>query len=64
MKKIITPIYEKIAYEPSEKSADAVKRQVLISRWACKFDVGDCQMQSNELFKEWMKVPNPDSFNP
>ncbi|XP_044735757.1 aminopeptidase N-like [Chrysoperla carnea] len=64
IKQLVTPIYEKVSYELAEKSIEAIKRQVLISAWACRFDIGDCQEQSAELFKNWMNSKNSDEVNP
>ncbi|XP_015838559.2 aminopeptidase N isoform X1 [Tribolium castaneum] len=61
MKQLIHPIYEKIGglNVPETKSGqlDAVKHQVLVDRWACKYDVANCVADATDLFRKYQKNP-------
>ena len=64
---ILEPIYEKVGgiSTPAESSRlDAVKHQVMICSWACKFGVGDCEEKSVEMFARWMVETEPDHISP
>lgn len=41
-----------------------VKHKVLISSWACQYDVEDCKENAIALFSSWMLIENPDKQNP
>lgn len=43
---------------------DLVKHKVLVSSWACRFDVDDCQEKAKSLFQSWMLVEDPEKNNP
>lgn len=68
MKKILSPIYSALGgLGPNDKTSErlsAVKHKLLIASWACQFDVEDCVPKSQEYFKEWEKIDNPDKNNP
>lgn len=68
MKQVLDPIYKTIGGLTVDRSVsdrlDAVKHKVLVSSWACKFEVGDCEDKSKKLFKKWMSLENPDINNP
>lgn len=68
VQKILQPIYEKLGglnanRKPSDR-LDVVKHKVLVSSWACRFDVDDCKAKATSLFSEWMMVEDPDKRNP
>lgn len=62
MKKLLTPIYEHVGgFEIRTKAKndlENVKHQVMITSWACKFEVGSCIQNGKELFKEWQAKPS------
>lgn len=68
MKQVLDPIYKTIGGLTTDRTAsdrlDAVKHKVLVSSWACRFEVGDCEEKSKKLFKKWMTLENPDVNNP
>lgn len=68
VQKILHPIYERLGglnanRKPSDR-LDVVKHKVLVSSWACRFDVNDCKAKATSLFSSWMMVENPDQENP
>lgn len=68
VQKILHPIYERLgglnAYRKPTDRLDVVKHKVLVSSWACRFDVNDCKEKATSLFSDWMLVENPDKQNP
>ncbi|XP_055705019.1 aminopeptidase N-like [Phlebotomus papatasi] len=68
MRKVLTPMYKLMGGIMSDKKAsdrlDAVKHKILITSWACRFDVLDCREESIMLFKKWMLEKEPDFKNP
>ncbi|KAJ8968398.1 hypothetical protein NQ317_007791 [Molorchus minor] len=66
MKKILTPIYEKVGGLAIPKSntdkLDSIKLQVLVASKACKFEVANCIAHSQSLFKQFQE--NPNATNP
>lgn len=68
VQKILHPIYERLGglnanRKPTDR-LDVVKHKVLVSSWACRFDVDDCKAKAVQLFSNWMMVENPDKQNP
>lgn len=67
MRQILEPIYNTIGGLNVDRSStdrlDAVKHKVLISSWACRFQVGDCQDKAKEYFRKWMQTVDPDQNN-
>jgi aminopeptidase N len=64
---ILKPIYATlggISKVTESTKLDAVKHQVMISAWACRYDVGDCIPKSVEYFTNWMLETEPDHINP
>ncbi|XP_063912519.1 aminopeptidase N-like isoform X2 [Zophobas morio] len=62
MRKLVRSIYEKtgglnLARAKTDR-LDAVKHQVLIANWACRFDVSNCISDAQDLFKQYMKKPS------
>lgn len=59
MKKLLTPIYENIGGFSVKKSEklDAIKFQVLVTSWACKYGVGECVEEAINLFKQYKDDP-------
>lgn len=61
MKKLLTPIYEKmggLSIKDTYK-LDSIKFQSLITSWSCKYGVGKCVEEAIELFERYQQ--NPDS---
>lgn len=54
--------YNQLARLPTQ--FESIKMHSMLSRWACRFQVGDCLDQVNSLFKQWRDLPDPDSKNP
>lgn len=68
MKKVLEPIYLEIGGLNVDRNSsdrlDAVKHKVLISGWACRMEVSDCEEKSKDMFKKWMATEDPDANNP
>lgn len=68
MQKIIHPIYKRLgglnAHRKKDDRLDLVKHKVLVSSWACRFDVDDCKEKAISLFSDWMTSKNPEEINP
>lgn len=68
MKKIIRPIYQRLGglnvNRKQDDRLDLVKHKVLVSSWACRFDVDDCKEKAISLFSNWMSVDDPEKNNP
>lgn len=68
VQKIVRPIYVRLGglnanRQPNDR-LDVVKHKVLVSSWACRFDVDDCKEKAISLFSSWMMVQDPDKKNP
>lgn len=65
MRKILTPIYEKIGglQLPNfvDLPLDRIRHQVLITTWGCKFEVGNCTSEAVKMFKDFQR--NPENKN-
>lgn len=68
MQKIIQPIYKRLGGLNSNRKKndrlDLVKHKVLVSSWACRFDVDDCKEKATSLFSNWMTSEDPEKNNP
>lgn len=67
IQRVIAPIYERFGGLNVDRSEDdpydLVKHKILISSWACRFDVGDCQTKAKSWFADWMQTNNPGTNN-
>jgi len=62
---LLKPIYGKFGKMLEKPSTfEGIKHQSLILSWACRFDVGDCVQQANQLFTSWRTSLHPDTINP
>lgn len=61
MRKLLTPIYERIGGLSIRDASnlDSIKFQSLITSWSCKYGVGNCVKDAIELFKKYQG--NPES---
>lgn len=68
VQKIVRPIYARLgglnANRKQTDRLDLVKHKVLVSSWACRFDVDDCKEKAISLFSSWMMVEDPEKQNP
>lgn len=68
VQKIVRPIYLRLgglnANRKQNDRLDLVKHKVLVSSWACRFDVEDCKEKAISLFSSWMMVEDPEKQNP
>lgn len=68
IQKIVRPIYLRLgglnANRDKNDPLDVVKHKVLVSSWACRFDVEDCKEMAISMFSKWMMVENPEKRNP
>lgn len=68
VQKILRPIYVRLgglnANRNQNDRLDLVKHKVLVSSWACRFDVDDCKEKALSMFSNWMKEEDPDKNNP
>lgn len=68
VQKILQPIYQDLGGLNADRNQndrlDIVKHKVLVSSWACRFDVDDCQEKSKSLFHAWMEEKEPEKENP
>jgi len=68
IQKIVRPIYLRLgglnANRNQNDPLDLVKHKVLVSSWACRFDVEDCKEKAIALFSKWMMSENPEKQNP
>jgi aminopeptidase N len=62
MKHVLSTIYQKMGgldlSESKSGKLDAVKHQVLIASWSCRFDVANCISDAEELFRKYQKNPS------
>lgn len=68
VQKIVRPIYVRLgglnANRKQNDRLDLVKHKVLVSSWACRFDVEDCKEKAISLFASWMMVEDTEKQNP
>lgn len=68
VRQIASPIYERFggfdAMHNKSDAVDLIKHKVLLTSWACRYEVGDCKEKALALFNSWMRLENPDEQNP
>lgn len=65
IKFLLSPIFNKIGnMENVPTTFEGVKFQSSVVSWACRYGVGNCIQQAQDLFTLWREEDDPDNNNP